>query len=133
MVRSIDENDFYRRFPKGFSRSQTTKTAADDHYPRRLRRLPIRTIDGIDIRIVHPSVSQAFEVRNFRESWLFSQTAMVRPAANRWPPYQASQKLISRIRISVVTARYGIATTSILTLRTAGISLSTFGSRSKNR
>src|SRR6266550_2411213 len=47
--------------------------------------------------------------------------------------YQASQKLISRIRISVVTARYGIATTSILTLRTAGMSLSTFGSRSKNR
>jgi hypothetical protein len=49
------------------------------------------------------------------------------------PLNQANQKLIRRIRISVVTTNQGIATTSILTLRTAGISLSTFGSRSKNR
>jgi hypothetical protein len=68
MVRSIDENDFDRRFPKGFGRSQTTKTAANDHHPRPFRLLPIRTIDRIEIRIVHSSVSQAFEVRNFRES-----------------------------------------------------------------
>jgi hypothetical protein len=80
MVRSIDENDFDRRFPKGFGRSQTAKTSADNHHPRCLRRLPIRTIDRIEISIVHSSVSQAFEVRNFRESWLFSQTAMVRSA-----------------------------------------------------
>src|SRR5229473_2838155 len=38
------------------------------------------------------------------------KTAMVRSAANRWPPYQASQKLISRIRISVVTPSHGIRT-----------------------
>ena len=68
MVRSVNENDFDRRFPKGFGRSQTTKTAADDHYPRRLRRLLIRTIDRIEIRIVHPSLSQATKARNFRES-----------------------------------------------------------------
>ena len=36
MVRSIDENDFDRRFPKRFGRSQTTKTAANDDYPRRV-------------------------------------------------------------------------------------------------
>jgi hypothetical protein len=36
MVRPIDENDFDRRFPKGFGRSQTTKTAADDDHPRRV-------------------------------------------------------------------------------------------------
>ena len=36
MVRSINENGFDRRFPKGFGRSQTTKTAADDDYPRRV-------------------------------------------------------------------------------------------------
>src|SRR5437016_4488339 len=133
MVRSVNENDFDRRFPKGFGRSQTTKTATDDHHSRRLRFPLIRTIDKIEISIVHPSLSQAFESRNFRESWFFSQTAMVRSAANRRPPYQASQKLISRIRISVVKTSHGIVTTSILTLRTAGISLSTFGSRSKNR
>src|SRR5436190_17046522 len=34
---------------------------------------------------------------------------------------QASQKLISRIRISVVTPSQGIMTTSILTLRTVGM------------
>src|SRR5438552_10700815 len=133
MVRSVNENDFDRRFPKGFGRSQTTKTAADDHYPRCLRRLLIRTIDRIEISIVHPSLSQAFERRNFRESWFFSQTAMVRSAANRRPPYQASQKLISRIRISVVMPNHGMRTTSNLTRRTAGMSLSTLGSRSKNR
>jgi hypothetical protein len=72
MVRSINENDFDRRFAKSFSRSQTTKTAADDHHPGRFRSLLIRTIDRIEISIVHSSVSQAFEVRNFRESWLFS-------------------------------------------------------------
>jgi hypothetical protein len=59
MVRSIDENDFDRRFPKGFGRSQTTETATDDHHSRRLRRLLIRTIDRIEIRIVHPLFSQA--------------------------------------------------------------------------
>jgi hypothetical protein len=59
MVRSVNENDFDRRFAKGFGRSQTTKTAADDHYPRCLRRLLIRTIDRIEIRIVHPLFSQA--------------------------------------------------------------------------
>jgi len=48
MVRPVNENDFDRRFPKGFSRSQTTKTAADDHHSRRLRRLLIRTIDRIE-------------------------------------------------------------------------------------
>src|SRR4029077_7010981 len=32
MVRPINENDFDRRIAKGFSRSQTTKTAADDHH-----------------------------------------------------------------------------------------------------
>src|SRR5690242_3996922 len=53
MVRPINENDFDRRFPKGFGRSQTTKTAADDHYSRCLRRLLIRTIDRIEISIVH--------------------------------------------------------------------------------
>src|SRR5947209_17537160 len=36
MVCPINENDFDRRFPKGFGRSQTTKTAADDDYPRRV-------------------------------------------------------------------------------------------------
>src|SRR5437868_8920202 len=133
MVRSVNENDFDRRFPKGFGRSQTTKTAANDHYPRRLRRLLIRTIDRIEISIVHPLFSQAFEPRNFRESWFFSQTAMVRSAANRRPPYQASQRLIRRIRISVVMPNHGMRTTSNLTRRTAGMSLSTLGSRSKNR
>src|SRR6266478_4415433 len=54
MVRPIYENDFDRRFPERFGRSQTTKTAADDHYPRCLRRLLIRTIDRIEINIVHP-------------------------------------------------------------------------------
>src|SRR5947199_6131590 len=100
MVRSVDENDFDRRFTKGFGRSETTKTATDDHHSRRVRRPLIRTIDRIEISIVHSSVSQAFEVPNLRESWFFSQTAMVRSVANRGPPYQASQKLISRIRIS---------------------------------
>src|SRR5436309_9211078 len=54
MVRSVNENDLDRRFAKGFGRSQTTKTAADDHYPRCLRRLLIRTIDRIEISILHP-------------------------------------------------------------------------------
>src|SRR5882724_2479786 len=58
MVRSVNENDFDRRFAKGFGRSQTTKTAADDHYARCLRPLPIRTVDRIEISIVHPSLSQ---------------------------------------------------------------------------
>src|SRR6266576_1486979 len=133
MVRSVNETDFDRRFAKGFGRSQTTKTAADDHYAWRLRPRLIRAKSRIEIRIVHPPFSQAFEVRNLRESWFFSQTTMVRSTANRWPPDQASQKRISRIRISVVTPSQGIMTTSILTLRTAGISLSTVGSRSKNR
>src|SRR4029077_12214820 len=73
MVRSIDKNDFDRRFPKRFGRSQTTKTAADDHHPRCLRRLHIRTIDRIEISIVHPSLSQASGGRNFRESPVFNR------------------------------------------------------------
>src|SRR6266446_1627707 len=64
MVRSIDENDFDRRFPKGFGRSQTTKTAADDHHARRLRSL-LRTIDRIQVSIVHLFLSQASDSRNF--------------------------------------------------------------------
>src|SRR4029077_14955848 len=67
MVGSIDKNDFDRRFPKRFGRSQTTKTAANDHYTRPFRLLPLRTIDR-EIRIVHSLFSQAFEPRNFRES-----------------------------------------------------------------
>jgi hypothetical protein len=59
MVRSIDENDFDRRFPKGFGHSQAPKTAADDHHTRPFRLLPIRTIDRIEIRIVHSLFSQA--------------------------------------------------------------------------
>src|SRR4051794_9532347 len=82
MVRSVNENDFDRRFAKGFGRSQTTKTAADDHYARRLRFPLIRAIDRIEISFVHQSLSQASEARNLRESWFFSQTAMVRSAAN---------------------------------------------------
>jgi hypothetical protein len=68
MVRSVNENDFDRRFPKGFGRSQTTKTAANDHHSRRLRPRLIRAISRIEIRIVHPLFSQAFEARNFKES-----------------------------------------------------------------
>jgi len=37
MVRSVNENDFDRRFPKGLGRSQTTKTAANDDNPRPVR------------------------------------------------------------------------------------------------
>src|SRR5713101_7012204 len=66
--RPINENDFDRRFPKGFGRSQTTKTAADDHHSRRLRLPLIRTIDGTEISIVHSSLSQAFEPRNFTKT-----------------------------------------------------------------
>src|SRR5437588_7657405 len=72
MVRSVNKNDFDRRFSKSFCRSQTTKTATDDHYPRCLRLPRIRAIDRIEINIVHLSLSQAFEVRNLRESWVFS-------------------------------------------------------------
>src|SRR5438045_9571113 len=68
MVRPINENDFDRRFSKSVCRSQTTETSSDNHHAWRLRRPLIRTIDRIEISIVHPSVSQAFEVRNFRES-----------------------------------------------------------------
>jgi hypothetical protein len=59
MVRSVNENDFDRRFPKGFGRGQTTKTATDDHHPRPFGLLAIRTIDRIEIRIVHSLFSQA--------------------------------------------------------------------------
>src|SRR3954451_17989352 len=72
MVRPVNKNDFDRRFSKSFCRSQTTKTAADDHHPRCLRSLLIRSIDRIEISIVHLSLSQAFQVRNLRESWIFS-------------------------------------------------------------
>ena len=79
---------------------------------------------------------------------------MVRSAANRRPlaldnnqrgaskgarascprsSYQASQRAIRRIRTSVVNTHHGIITTSTLNLRTASMSLSTFGSLSKNR
>src|SRR5207244_1977583 len=58
MVRPVNENDFDRRFSKSFCRSQTTKTAADDHYARCLRPLLIRAIDRIEISIVHQSLSQ---------------------------------------------------------------------------
>src|SRR5438874_12381460 len=133
MVRSIDENDLDQRVPKGFGRSQTAEASPNNHHARRVRRPLIRTIDRIEISIVHLSVSQASETGNFRESWFFSQTAMVRSAANRRPPYQASQRLIRRIRISVVMPNHGMRTTSNLTRRTAGMSLSTLGSRSKNR
>jgi hypothetical protein len=61
MVRSVNEDDFDWRFAKGFGRSQTTKTAADDHHARRLWPRLIRAISRIEIRIVHPSLSQAFE------------------------------------------------------------------------
>jgi hypothetical protein len=61
MVRSIDQNDFDRRFAKRFGRSQPTKPAANDYYPRCLRRLLTRAIDRIEITIVHPSLSQAFK------------------------------------------------------------------------
>src|SRR6266568_8543714 len=71
MVCPINKNDLDRRFAKGFCRSQTTKTAADDHYARRLRPRLIRAISRIEIRIVHPLFSQAFEPRNFREFWAF--------------------------------------------------------------
>src|SRR4029079_3269434 len=64
MVRPVNENDFDRRFPQGFGRSQPAKTAADDHYARCLRFRLIRTFVRIEISIVHPSLSQAFEVRN---------------------------------------------------------------------
>src|SRR2546430_3112244 len=69
MVRSVNENDFDRRFAKGFGRSQTTKPAADDYYARCVGVPLIRTIDRIEISIVHSSVSQAFEVPNLRESF----------------------------------------------------------------
>src|SRR2546421_9016288 len=55
MVRPVDENDFGRRFAKGFGRSQTTETAANDHYPRCLRRPLVRAIARIQIGLVHPS------------------------------------------------------------------------------
>jgi len=32
MVRPVNENDFDRRFPKGFGRSQTTKTPTNNHH-----------------------------------------------------------------------------------------------------
>src|SRR6266446_6094427 len=72
MVCPINKNDLDRRFAKSFGRGQTTKTAADDHYARRLRRPLIRAIDRIEISIVHQSLSQASEARNLRESWFFS-------------------------------------------------------------
>jgi hypothetical protein len=55
MVGPVDENDFDRRFPKSLGRSQTTKSAADDYDAWRFRRLRIRTIERIEIGIVHPS------------------------------------------------------------------------------
>src|SRR5215469_15806086 len=36
MVRPIYQSDFERRFPEGLGRSQTAKTAAHDHYARRV-------------------------------------------------------------------------------------------------
>jgi hypothetical protein len=68
MVRPINENDFDRRFAKGFGRSQTTKTAANNHHSRRLRLPALGAIDRIEISIVHSFLSQAFESRNFRKT-----------------------------------------------------------------
>src|SRR6266480_6506247 len=68
MVRPVNENDFDRRFSKSFCRSQTTETSSDNHHAWRVRFPLIRAIDRIEISIVHSSVSQAFEARNFRES-----------------------------------------------------------------
>src|SRR6266496_5971379 len=71
MVCPVNKNDMDRRLAKGFCRSQTAKTAANDYYARRLRPRLIRAISRIEIRIVHPLFSQAFELRNFREFWAF--------------------------------------------------------------
>jgi len=99
MVRPVYENDFDRRFPERFGRSQTTKPATDDHHSRRLRRLLIRTIDRIEISIVHSSVSQAFEVRNFRESSGFladrdGQVSGEQTAALLLRPAESSDKAV---------------------------------------
>jgi len=51
MVRSVNENDFDRRFPKGFGRSQTTKTSAYDHHLWRAQALRIR-VPSRDVIIV---------------------------------------------------------------------------------
>src|SRR3954447_18908496 len=132
MVRSVNENDFDRRFPKGFGRSQTTKTAADDHYPRCLRDLLIRAIDRIEISIVHHPYLKLLRPE-ISENLVFLADRDGQVSGEQTPPYQASQTLIRRIRISVVMPNHGMRTTSNLTRRTAGMSLSTFGSRSKNR
>src|SRR4051812_12760398 len=68
MVRPVNENDFDRRFPKDLRRRQTAEAPANNHDPRRLRVPPVRTIDRIETSSVHPSLSQASEARNFRES-----------------------------------------------------------------
>src|SRR5205823_13348916 len=72
MVCPINQNDLCRRFSKSFCRSQTAEASPDNHHSRRLRLPLIRTIDRIEISIVHLSVSQAFEVWNLRESQFFS-------------------------------------------------------------
>src|SRR5437764_15436023 len=93
MVRSVNENVLDRRFAKGFGRSQTTKTAADDHYPQCLRRLLIRTIDRIQVSIVHLFIPQAFDSRHFRESPAtadyadIADTKVDRPLRRAMPKY----------------------------------------------
>src|SRR5436190_21900006 len=83
MVCPINKNDLGRRFAKRFSRSQTTKTAAHDYYARCLRRLLIRTIDRIEISIVHHPFLKLLSAEILENLGFFSQTAMVRSAANR--------------------------------------------------
>ena len=75
-----------------------------------------------------------FSSRKFFNGQHISNISVIRGSAQRGDRQpQASQKVISRIRTSVVKMSHGIMMTSTLILRTAGMSLSTFGSRSKNR
>src|SRR4029077_1547481 len=110
MVRSIDENDFDRRFPKGFGRSQTTKTAADDHYSRCLRLLPIRIIDRIEISICHLPFLKLLSAEILENLSFSAALAAPDESSQRRGLYQASQKLISRIRTRVVKTSHGTIT-----------------------
>jgi hypothetical protein len=58
-------------------------------------------------------------------SFIFFASSLKRFSAANWLRYyQASQKPINRIRISVVRTNHGTITTSTLSLRMAGMSLS---------
>jgi hypothetical protein len=57
MVRPIDKNDFDRRFPKGFCRSQPAEAPADNHYARDVRIPGVGFIYRDDIGVPHCSVS----------------------------------------------------------------------------